>query len=352
MLSEDNKQTYVIISTLETAGGIFNGLGSIASAVISKCIKANDEGYIPVIDGVHNGNPYFKDGRKFKDNTWEYFFKQPNGISLDIVDKINDNSQILSWDELAFNIGESRFDPNLMLPEFQNDDIARIQLQKKHIKFLKLSDEVKKYINENYKKIVGDETEILGILCRGTDYIKKRPAGHAMPVPPSQLIKEARDLMAKYHYKKIYVATEDKQIYETFKQEFGDMLLPNTQYMYDTYENAEDIFLAQVKVNRPNHQYTLAIEYLFSMYILANCKYFIASNICSGIYFVCVLSNFYKDMKYIHIWDRGQYNYRTKIGYTSFWQRIFSVKNEVYENIVRKVITILGIKIKFIKEIK
>ena len=347
MFREDNKQTnkYAIICPFNGVNKN-TGLGAIVRYVMAKTIKAVELGYIPIVDLKNLITQYIKDDRKFKDNAWEYFFKQPYNFSLDIIDEI-ENSQIVQWES------EIEYDYPLELDPMplNKQNIEQVQHLNDHIKYLQFSDELQKYIDENYKKIVGDETEILGIAARGTDYKALQPYYHPIPAKTSQLINEAKSLIKKYHYKKIYVATEDKQIYETFKKEFGDMLLPNIQYMYDKYENAENIYLARVKVNRPNNNYLLGMEYLLSMYILSRCKSFIASN-CGAVYFVGVLSKCYKDMEYVHVWDRGRYKYGTKIGYSNFWQRIFSVKNEVYENIVRKVITILGIKIKFIKEIK
>lgn len=327
-----------------------SGLAWIYVMIINRLAKALEQGYIPIIDLQHNNNQYFKDGRKFKDNTWEYYFKQPCGISLKDLDNIGDNSQvkILIDDSDFTNIPGSVIKLQRVL---NSACIEKFPYKKEALKYIKLSDDAQQYIDDKINRLIGNESEILGILCRGTDYIRIKPKQHSIPATPEMLIKEAKELKSKYHYKKIYVATEDLEIYNKFKDAFGELLIPNNQYMYGNYEHSNTIYLSSIEVNRPNHKYQLGMEYLCSMYILSNCKYFISSNSCAGVDLASRFSNFFSNMEYVHIWERGSYGYH-KAEYKNFPEKLFSIKNEYNDNIVRKVITILGIKIKFVKEIK
>lgn len=324
-----------------------NGLGWIFVAGINMIAEAIKLGYIPIVDMQHHDNQYFKDGRKFKDNVWEYYFKQPCDINLNDISKIENNELIRVFTQPYLQVDEYGA-KNIPMRWFSTKREADNFVYKEIIKqTLKLSNEMQSYIVKN--NVIEKDEKVLGILCRGTDYIYRRPFGHTIPAKPYMLIKEAKELKKRFDYTKIYVATEDLEIYNEFKKVFGNMMIPNTQYMYKRYEKA-DLLLAEVKVERQNHNYLLGMEYLASMYMLSKCKYLIASNNCTGLNFVSVFSNFYKDMEYVHIWDRGKYGVSKKVKYNNIFERIFSVKNEQNEDIVRKVITLFGIKIKLKKK--
>ncbi len=212
------------------------------------------------------------------------------------------------------------------------------------LEYLKFSDEIQKYIEEQYKKITENETEILGIILRGTDYTKLKPQGHHIQPSLTMVIDKAKELLKKYHYKKIWLATEDIDIYNQFKEEFGDLLLENKQYMYK-YNSNNDKYLSEIKVKRDNHNYNLAKEYILSMYILSKCKYIIGGR-TAGTVAVYLMSDCFKHQKYFYIWSLGVYKFMKKIKYKNYLERIFSVKKECNEEKNYKVITIFGIKIK------
>ena len=343
----ESKPVYAVImpSLNETSG-----LGYLYVYIFSRLVKATENGYIPVIDLRATNNQYFKDSKKYQDNVWEYYFKQPCGISPKDLENINDNSQIKICTQDSDIIKDQLPTCTIKLERADSKkNIAKFPYKKETAQYIKLSDEAQLYINERFNNLVGNEKEILGILCRGTDYIKLKPKYHTIPAAPEMLIKEAMELREKYHYKKIYVATEDLEIYNKFKKAFGDMLIPNNQYKFGEYENPETTRLSDIKINRPNHRYQLGMEYLCSMYFLSQCKYFISSNSCYGVDLVSAFSGFCKNMEYVHIWDMGIYGY-SKFRYKNVWEKIFSVKNQQDDNIRRKVLTILGIKFKFIKK--
>ena len=68
MLIKDNKKFYIIGTTRD-----ITGIGAILIGYIGHALYAINNQMIPVIDLKHYKNQYFKDGRTYKDNTWEYF---------------------------------------------------------------------------------------------------------------------------------------------------------------------------------------------------------------------------------------------------------------------------------------
>ena len=320
-----------------------NGLGWIFVVCINMIAEAIKLGYTPIIDMQHHDNQYFKDGRKFKDNVWEYYFKQPFGIGLNDILKIKDNSQIRVFSQPYFKIDEYGAQYVSMKWISSKRDIDNFEHKEILKQVIKFSNEIQSYCKKH--SVIEKSDKVLGILCRGTDYIYRRPYGHTIPAKPHTLINQAKELKKKFDFKKIYVATEDLEIYNEFKKEFGDIMIPNTQYMYKRYNDA-GLLLAEIRANRQNHNYLLGIEYLASMYMLSKCKYLIASNDCTGLNFVSLFSNFYTDMQFIHIWNRGKYGIHKKVKYNNIFEKLFSVKNEQNEDIVCKVVTLFGIKIK------
>lgn len=309
-------------------------------------------GYTPIIDMQHHDNQYFKDGRKFKDNVWEYYFKQPCGINLNDIYKIKDNGKFRVFTQPYFYVDEYGAEYVPMLWWATKKQAENFPYKEVIARYFKLSEEAQHFIDKTLQNTfgkLGKDEKVLGILCRGTDYVYRRPFGHSIPATPSTLIKEAKELRKKFNYAKIYVATEDLEIYNEFKKEFGDIMLSNTQYMYKQY-NKRDLLLAEIKVERTNHQYLLGMEYLASMFILAKCNFVLGSNSCTGFNFVSAFSNLYQSMDFVLIWDIGNYGVCKKVKYNNIFERLFSVKNEQNENVIRKVVTIFGVKIKLVKQ--
>ena len=155
MLTEDNaaRKKYAIICPLQI---VTTGLGAVTRLVMSKVIKASNLGYVPIVDLKHMSYKYFKDGRKLKDNAWEYFFKQPCGVSLDIINQLEDTSQSFCWDNEIEMMGNPLTDEFFAL----NPKYAKtVPYLEEHMKFLQFSDEFQSYIDDNYKKIVDEEKD-------------------------------------------------------------------------------------------------------------------------------------------------------------------------------------------------
>ena len=323
----DNKQEflspkYYIINIPFHTSGLF----CICIYVVLHSVYALREGYIPIVDLKHNNTQYFKDGRIYKDNAWEYFFEQPAGVSLSVLK--NSANITVSRDKKDF---DDIFNALRDIKKFRT-------VYKDYLDIIKLNPETKKYVEENYRKIVGDEKEVLGIVCRGSDYVKLKLYGHNIQPDPEDVLKKAKELFKKFNYKRIWLATEDANIYKMFKDEFGNILLENKQYMFSDTDNK---FIADIKVDRPNHAYTLAMEYLASIYIISKCKYIIGGVVTATLG-AWLLSEGFKDQHYVYLWDLGQYGVTKGVACKNIFEKILSVRNQYYEDKKYKVITILG----------
>ena len=325
-----DKQFYIIGIPRKTTGLMAIVLNSLCYIICSL-----NDGFIPVIDMKHYINQYFKDNRIYKDNSWEYYFEQPFGYTLNDIDENCDVTISRTGDDL-----DDIKPPTVMdLPLEMNDYKQCNKLQKykdSFKKYIKFNSETKKYLEEKYQSITGGEENILGVFARGTDYKIRKTVDH--PVQPNniQIINKIKTVLKKYpEIKKIYLATEDLDIYNKLKSEFKDMIIDNGQYRI-SYKNKENKykFLSQVTTERENHNYNLGLEYLTSLYILSKCKYFIGGRTAGsmGVYYMS------KGFKYSYWFNLGRYG--KGLG------RIYSVVTETTRKHHHKVYTILGLKFK------
>lgn len=327
----NSSKTYYI-STFECCKSV--GLFALYMHVFQQVAYAFANGYIPVVDLKNCDSMYFKDGREGIDNVWEYFFEQPCGISLEQIPPDAKIVKSKKEDKESFLFNQD-------LCNIENS----IKTCKKEYPFadkMRFNKETASFLEQKYKEIIGDETEVLAVLCRGTDYVALRPAYNCVQPEVHEVIEKAKELAKRVNYKKIYLATEDIEIYNTFQKEFGDMLIENPQFKL---QKISDKFIYEYPVERKDHFYNLAKEYLASIYILSKCKYFIGG-LTSGTIGVFHLSKWFENQKYVYIFNRGVY--KVKVTFPVKWyEHIFSITNEYYEDNKHKVLRILGLKLKF-----
>ena len=276
-----------------------------------------------------------EDGRTYKDNSWEYFFEKPCGYSLNDIDS---DSEVIISDNTLRTSNKDYCITGKALP------ISNVIISDKHLKelksryqtFFKLSPTAKSYVEDIYNQIMVNNTDVLGVLCRGTDYTVRRSFGEPVQPRIDQVIKKVHEFLKKHpEIAKIYLATEDDSIYQIFKKEFGEKLLDNNQYRY-SYSGKENRFLSDIKIERPNHNYQLALEYLSSLYILSKCKYFIGGR-CGGSTVAWIWQNCWEDL---YIWKLGYYG-------KGFKNRLFAKLTQRKNEGDYVVYYILGIKFKF-----
>ena len=193
---------YVLRSTDQVVGLMshhFMGLSAIC-----KCEREN---LVPIIDFLNYKTQYNVDFPiNGTHNSWEYYFEQPCKYSLDEVYKSR-NVIISGW----------KFYPPLPYNENYTDEELYNAMQKIPIK---------QYIMDIADKKIKTEgiNNMIGILVRGTDYVKLRPIGHAIPPTAEQAAEKVEEFLKKYGDSRIFLATEDKNIYDYFTRRYGDLI--------------------------------------------------------------------------------------------------------------------------------
>lgn len=232
--------------------------------VLKNIIYVLAKGAVPFVD-IRS-----KDDEK---NIWECFFKQPFVSSEQI--------KLKEFKNLDKNIVAS----NSIKPGFKSIyDNNELDLWcKAYNNFVVFNDDTKKYILNEYNTILKKDMRVLGVLCRGTDYVTLKPKNHPIQPTVKEVIDLAHKKIKEFNLEYIYLATDEKAIEEKFRKEFPGKILINKRTYYDEqYYNNEDITLiGQVKFNRENDDYYKGLEYLSSLYILSKCNVLIGGN-CGG----------------------------------------------------------------------
>jgi hypothetical protein len=141
------------------------GLFAIIKSNLSHIAYGIEHGFIPIVDMKNDNNQYI-DIDKVKlgeDNSWEYYFEQPFGYSLDDIKKskniiLSNRNPIVSQ---KYAVYVTMLDDKKRLYYFK-------RIFKKYIKF---NQKTYNYLLNEVHSIIGNN-KVLGILCRGTDYLR------------------------------------------------------------------------------------------------------------------------------------------------------------------------------------
>lgn len=232
--------------------------------MLSSAIAVLEEGKFPIIQ--------LKNRKKDWIN-WDSFFEQTFPLKSDVKNLssfLHDVGAIEPWFTTPFN----RYELQLWTKVYHD--------------FVIFNKETKKYVDNEYKAIIEPHKRVLGVLCRGTDYVKLEPKGHPIQPTVEQVIAEVKVEILKLNINKIYLATEEKRITARFEEEFPGQILVNKRKYYDDlfYGNNFDL-IGSVSFEREDDDKLKGLEYLSSIFLLSKCTALIAGNTggsCAALY--------------------------------------------------------------------
>lgn len=283
---ENSDKTFYVIRYM-FSGGLFGLMGYY----IPQIEYAYSKGYIPIIDLQNYNNMYIERDDFGKKNAWEYYFLQPAGYNLD---DINNSSNII-----LSNGGLGATEKN-KLAELIYDKKRIKQWHDIYTKSIIMNSHTKMYCEKQYNSLISKEDTVLGVLSRGTDYINNKPKNHTAQPEVEDIIQKAAEFKRKYRCNKVFLATEDKRIWEAFRNEFGECLITND---HELIENTGGRFLTEIEPKREKGAYLRGLEYLATIYILSKCKYLVAGN-CGGSQAAMYMTEGYVDS---YIFNLGVY---------------------------------------------
>lgn len=248
-----------------------------------------------ILYSINEGyNPYINVKDKNGNNLWELFFEQPY-----LADIENDYLNVARKDCGVMSAP-------IYFPAFPDGNSVD-KYGPLFSYFVRLIPSVQDYFDLEYEKIIKGR-RMLGVLCRGTDYIVMKPKNH--PVQPS--VKEVIELAAKkmdeLKCEGIYLATEEQTIYEMFLDAFPEKVFINQRQWFDGYydlqKNHPFSFIDAVNFDRIDDNYRKGLEYLSSMNLLSKCTALIGGT-CGGGRFALYMNN--GKYEYSHLFNKGVY---------------------------------------------
>jgi hypothetical protein len=229
--------------------------------MLSSVISVLSQGKFPIVD---------LDGRNENWTNWDTFFLQP---IPNMLINVNGGGQ-----KLTFEIKSGYFTSKFTTPFDENE----LKLWRKIYRdFAVLNADTQQYVDNEFETLLKGK-RVLGILCRGTDYVQKRPYGHPVQPETADVIALAKEKMTELDLDYIYLATEEKRIENQFNEAFPNKIITNRRTYYDEmFYNKQMTEIYQVFDDRKSAIYTDGLQYLSSVYLLSKCDAFVGGN-CGG----------------------------------------------------------------------
>ncbi len=268
------------------------GLFSYFNLFLPEILMAKVAGWVPVVDMQSTKNTYLQADQVGKVNAWEFYFLQPGGICIEQIDK----REAITTESHPFRPGPYSG------RAFYDDLYGEKQFWRKFVaEEIKVQEPVLNKATAWWDKAFKQNERVLGVLCRGTDYLRLQPTGHARQPQAEQCVEKTKELLRKWNCDKLYLCTEDGEILECFKAEFGDSVFYyEKQYAKDPGAG----YITQVHFDRQDDARKQGEEYLIQILLLSNCNCLLAGP-CGG---TIGAELFSKGFDKEYIWDLGVYS--------------------------------------------
>lgn len=150
-----------------------------------------------------------------------------------------------------------------------------------------LRDSFKAHMDEYREAAIGGK-RALGVLIRGTDYITTGLKGTRKHATVDDMLPTIREWMDEDGYECIFLATEDQDILDRMREEFGgklrviaqkrlrvsDLKQGETISDYEEAQNQGEAYLQELEET--------TVNYFYALYILSQCESFMVSGQCNG----------------------------------------------------------------------
>jgi len=285
--NRDSKAKYYIIKPRNQEAGLF----SYFNLFLPEILMAKKAGWIPVIDMQTIKTPYLESAEVGIKNAWEYYFLQPGGINLAQIN----SEELVNTGKMPFRNGP--YSGRAFYEDWYGDKTFWREFVANEIKVKKeIQDKVLFWWNANFD----EKDHVLGVLCRGTDYLRLKPTGHAKQPSAEQCVEKTQELMRAWNCNKVYLSTEDENILELFRKKF-----PNTIYFYDKkyVQDTGRGYITQIHFDRKEDARKQGEEYLIQILLLSKCHCLLAGPCGGAIGAELFTKGFIKEF----VWDLGVY---------------------------------------------
>lgn len=150
-----------------------------------------------------------------------------------------------------------------------------------------LAPKFREEMDEYYDALFAGE-KMLGILIRGTDYISTGLSGERLMATVPQMLPTIRQWIEEDGYDRIFLATEDKEILQQMRDEFGDKVVVVAQERHSVSDLKSGQIISELeKESLSPEEYDARVEdktinYFYALYLLSRCDSFMCSGQCNG----------------------------------------------------------------------
>lgn len=258
MFPEDNIYHIKIYKSIDAKNEEGQDMG-ICAALRATCKLLNFADSLklfPVVEWGNSSRYYDSDMDSITTNVFEYYFEPVSKIDYReakhgriVIDAAPGNGSFLIGSPSSYDVSQKEINV-----------IGNI-----YKRYIRLNRTTKEYIDEYLDKILNSGT-ILAVHARGTDY-NLGMKNHPKIVNPEEYLIRAKEVYVRGKYDKIFLATDDENILELFREQFKEKLL----YYEDVFRSKNHIGAHVMQSDRPLHHYKLGLEVLRDVYTLANC---------------------------------------------------------------------------------
>lgn len=267
---------------------------------------ADRMGYIPVIDMQNVENLYLEDEWVGKVNAFEYFYRQPAGMTLEeayrarelyIVNRLDCPYDFTRAQKRCYR--EVTAVKDWVYGENRARHFERVRAL--YEKYFVLSEEADAFIKEQHRSLFTPGECTLGLLCRGTDYFSKHPYGHQIQPSVEQIAGKVDELLATCRIDRIFVATEDESILAALRARYAQKIIciDCPRLTTGKGESVAEAF-GKKRVDRKMN----GLYYFASIALLAQCDHLIAGKTMAT-QFIRTLRG--KPFATEFYWDLGRY---------------------------------------------
>ena len=170
-------------------------------------------------------------------------------------------------------------------------DVSTIMLTYRYSKLVTEIDE--KFLSENFRAEIDEYADailgnkkVLGILIRGTDYIVTKIGGVRKQATVDDMLPTIRQWISEDGYDLIFLATEDQDILNRMRKEFGSMIRVVSQIRHSVRDFKNMKLLSELETKEKENNFGVVedntVNYFYALYILSKCESFMVSGQCHG----------------------------------------------------------------------
>lgn len=170
-------------------------------------------------------------------------------------------------------------------------DVTRVALTYLYSKFNTeidvnvLTDAFRAEMDEYAEAVLGNK-KVLGVLIRGTDYIVSKMGGARKMATVAEMLPLIHEWINSDGYDLIFLATEDQDVLNQMKKEFGSKIRIVSQVRHSVSDFGNAKLLSDLEKKEQENNVGLAedntVNYFYALYILSKCESFMASGQCHG----------------------------------------------------------------------